>query len=184
MPANELVKKLAYEIAGVADQIDSARIDAFCDAILSAKRVFVCGRGRSNYLSKCFAMRLTQLGLTCFCIDETNTPAIHADDILIICSGSGESETLAANGRHCLRIGAKLAVVTANAESALAEIAHIVLCVPSYSSKLKNNVPTINIMASQFESTMLLVLDACVLIMKDMIGTTEEEMMLLHKNIE
>ena len=184
MLANELMRELAFEISNIADQTDPAQFDSFCRAMMLAKRVFVSGRGRSSFISKCFAMRLTQLGLTCYCIDESNTPAVCADDILIICSGSGETKALVASGRQCLQIGAKLALITANAESTLAGLAHTTLVIPSYSSKLGNNAPTINIMASQFESSMLLALDTCVLMMKYQIGTTEEEMMQLHKNIE
>lgn len=184
MNANELMNRLAAEIADLALRIDSAQIDGLCAAILKAKRIFVSGRGRSGYISKCFAMRLTHLGLTCYCIDETNTPAVAAGDIVVICSGSGETEALVAMGRHCLRIGAELALVTANAESSLAELAGAVLVIPAYTSKLKNSVPTEHIMGGQFEDSMLLALDTCAIVMQRELGTTEDEMMRLHKNIE
>ena len=186
MQANELMKKITLEIADIAERVDSNQIEEFCKEVLKAENIFVTAKGRSNYISKCFAMRLAQLGLKCYCIDETNTPSVSENDILVICSGSGETEPLVIAGRHCLRIGAKLALITADANSTLAGLAHTVIEIPSYSAKIKgkNTTPTINIMGNQFETSMLFALDVCVIKMMESLGITEEQMMRRHKNIE
>ncbi len=184
MQLNEMMRQLAIEISDIALRIDSAMIDCFCQAMLTAKRVFVTGRGRSGYIAKCFAMRLMQLGLMVYCIDETNTPGVQRDDALVICSGSGETEGLVLNAKHAKRIGVKLAVVTAGENSTLAQLADICVVIPAYSSKLKNDSSTAHIMAGQFEDSMLLLLDACVAKMMETLGETEDGMMRRHKNIE
>jgi len=179
-----MMRTLAMEIADISGRIDAAQTDRFCAAILESSRVFVTGRGRSGLVAKCFVMRLMQLGLDAYSIDETNTPGVRPEDVLVICSGSGETEGLIINARHAQRIGAKVALVTAGENSTLAGLADTTVVIPSYSSKLKNRVPTLNVLAGQFEDSMLLLLDACVITIMNKLRVTEDEMMSRHKNIE
>ena len=96
--------------------------DALADAVLGARRVYVAGAGRSGLMLRAFAMRLMHLGLTSYVVGESVTPAIGAGDLLLIGSGSGETESLCCMARRCRALGAQLAVVTANPQSAIAAL--------------------------------------------------------------
>ena len=61
-----------------------------------ARRIFVAGAGRSKLVGNFFAMRLVHAGYDVSVVGEIVTPSIKNGDLLIIISGSGETEQLIA----------------------------------------------------------------------------------------
>ncbi len=68
------------------DDLDQAR-----RLVLSARRIFVAGKGRSGLQMEAFAMRLMHLGLSTHVVGDVTTPGIAPDDVLVIGSGSGRT---------------------------------------------------------------------------------------------
>ena len=96
---------------------------AFVDAIVDAKCVFMHGLGRSGLVARMFGMRLVQLSQFATIVGDTTTPAIRADDLLVVCSRSGRSPIL----RHAVGLahneGARaVAVVGASARAVVAAV--------------------------------------------------------------
>ncbi|MCP6043014.1 SIS domain-containing protein, partial [Klebsiella pneumoniae] len=76
------------------------------DGILRAKKIFVAGGGRSGFMAKAFVMRMMHVGLDVYVVGETVTPNLEVDDIFIVGSGSGETQSLAAMTKKAKSIGA------------------------------------------------------------------------------
>lgn len=91
---SEVLEELCKTVKGVSYEEETA----IASAIQKAKRVFVAGSGRSGLIASCFAMRLMQSGITAYRVGECTTPAIEADDLLLITSGSGRNRSF---GQKC-----------------------------------------------------------------------------------
>ena len=85
------MEKLTQKIEEQLRTIDQKSIDNFVEFIMSAKRIFIVGAGRSGLVAKAFGMRLMHLGFTVYIVGEVITPAINKDDLLIVVSGSGQT---------------------------------------------------------------------------------------------
>ena len=82
------------EIRAVLRSIRDESVRNFADALLFANRIVVCGAGRMGIMSSAFAMRLAQLGLRSHVLGEPTTPAITEGDLVVLSSGSGETQTV------------------------------------------------------------------------------------------
>lgn len=98
-----------------------------------------------------FATRLAQLGWTVFAVGEPTTPAIRKGDLLLACTGSGETPAVCRQIETAQSLGAETLCITGNAESRAAKLASSVLELPTAPSKQLGR--------SAFEQALLLVLD-------------------------
>lgn len=110
-------------------------IERFIDLIMYAyrehKRVFGGGEGRSGFVAKAFAMRLRQIGFHAHIIGEATTPRVRAEDIVIIISGSGETDTNIARCQIIIaKIKAKIIVITSHRDSTLGRLADVCVKLP------------------------------------------------------
>ncbi len=179
------VIEILDELKKIASDICIEDIKRLCERILRAKTIFTVGRGRSGLISRMFAMRLMQMGINAYAVDEVVTPAITEKDILLICSGSGETASLRVMADKAKEKGAEVIVITANKDSYIKEKADDFIFIPGYTPKNLNNYHrSIQPMGSQFEQLLFLVLDSAVLLLKEELNITEEEMMSRHANLE
>lgn len=173
------------ELRNVACGIDEGQTEEMVRLILAAKRIYLAGRGRSGLIARMFAMRLMHMGLEAYVVDEVVTPAIQKDDLLIICSGSGETGSLKALADKAEAIGARIQLITANEESYIARKADAKVVIHGYTPKNeKNENKSIQPLGAQFEQLQMLVLDSMVVEIKNRLGVTEQEMMDRHANLE
>ena len=113
----------------IEDQEDV--IKEFCDIILSAsnKRVlkrsrvniYLVGLGDSDFVAKAFAMRLMHLGFFVYVFGEAILPPVHDDDIIIIISKSGKSNSIVQIVENSKINDVKFLAVCGDAESELAK---------------------------------------------------------------
>lgn len=147
------------------------------DMIPSANRTFVTGAGRSGLVARSFGMRLMHAGLTAFIPGETITPAAGEGDLLVAisCTGStGYTDYLAKRAKD---LGAKVVVLTANADSDLARQADKVVLIPA-------KADDIVIRAAVFEHSASLCLDAVFNILSDRLKLDTESYRQRHANLE
>lgn len=181
----KLILDILEELKSIASDIDRVQVNTLCDRIVAANRIYVVGRGRSGLIVKMFAMRLMHIGLTVYAVDEVVTPAINARDLLIICSGSGETASLKAMVDKAKANGAHVELITANADSYIAHRADDCIVVNGYTPKNTVNLSkSIQPMGSQFEQLMLFILESTIIMLKDRLGVSEEDMMACHANLE
>ena len=165
-------------------EVKAADGETLGQLVRRAERVFVVGQGRSGLVMRMFAMRLMHLGLTAFVVGEATTPAIGSEDLLIVGSGSGETEGAVAAARRAQKAGAKVAALTSRSDSTLGRLADHVLLVPGATPKSTGRQASELPMASVLEQTFLVVLDCMVAWLASQIGQTEETMMPRHANLE
>lgn len=129
------MKSVLDAIERVGGKIDRRSAAVMNEEIMKARRVFVSGAGRSGLLAQAFAMRLVHLGFRVYVTGEVVTPAILGGDLLICCSGSGETETTIHFAEVARRVGARLCVISARPGSTLAKMADCPVMIPAWTGR-------------------------------------------------
>jgi 6-phospho-3-hexuloisomerase len=186
MKVREYAKAIHREIEGALSALDPGSCDELAESILRSKRIFLAGMGRSGLIIRSFAMRLMHMGLVAHVIGETTTPAIEKGDLLLIGSGSGETESLLAMAGKAKTLGIDVVLITVHPASSIAEHAGLVVRVPATTPKSSHPSAVVSIQprGSLFEQTMFLVCESVVLRLMEMRGMDAEGMFLRHANLE
>lgn len=185
-PIDEVLTEILNELTQTLQAISGEDAAAFQEIILAAGRIFVAGKGRSGFQMRGFAMRLMHLDLTAHFLDDAVTPAIQANDLLVIGSGSGRTASLLQNATRAKQLGANLALVTIDTASPIAELADFVLQIKAATPKLEISGQTQSIqpMGTLFEQALGIFLDAIALQLMQRLGLSESAMFERHANLE
>ncbi|WMC93992.1 6-phospho-3-hexuloisomerase [Kineothrix sp. MB12-C1] len=155
------------------------------EEIKKADRIFVAGVGRTGYIMRCFSMRLMHAGFKSFMIGDTETPGAGKGDLLIIGSGSGETESLKSYVRKAKKISMRIVVLTASDKSTLSDAADILCILPAPNkTDIIDKKKSIQPMGALFEQSLLVLLDALVIRIMEECGISGEEMYRNHANLE
>ncbi|MFI2855914.1 6-phospho-3-hexuloisomerase [Paenibacillus sp. JSM ZJ436] len=187
MMSNSFAQALAIsgEISTAVKEINTEEAEKLAERIMQARSVFVAGGGRSGLMMKAFAMRLMQMGYQAYVVGETVTPAIGPEDLLLIGSGSGETQSLCAMANKAKSLDASLALITIQPGSTIGKLADAVLKLPGATKDQAGVTGTTRQpMASLFEQTLLVVLDGMILKLMSMQELSSENMFVQHANLE
>lgn len=157
-------------------------VEKFLDALEPAHRVFLYGRGRSGFVARAFAVRLMHLGYQTFVVGETITAPVQKDDVVICVSGSGTTYPVVMTAELGRRIGAKVVAVTADPNSEVANLSHVV--VPLVPKDSNGERPAKAPLGTLFETAAWLFFDGVVALLMERLGATEEEMRQRHATLE
>ena len=114
-------------------------------------------------------------------VGEIVTPSIKKGDLLIIISGSGETEQLVAFTKRAKEIGAKIILISAKSDSTIGDMADAVFRIGSPEQYGKvTGMP----MGTVFELSTLSFLEATISHVIHEKGIAEEEMRSRHANLE
>lgn len=179
------IKKILSEIDIVLSEINEKEVENLVNEILKAKKIITIGAGRVGLSARGFAMRLGHLGLLSFTTADTTIPAIGKEDLLIVCSGSGETQAvydLALIGKNHK---VKICAITANPKSRIGKLADLVVQIKA-PTKLRALVgfKSIQPMTTLNEQCLMIFFDALVLELMEKLGETEETMWQRHSNLE
>ncbi|HEU4394047.1 MAG TPA: 6-phospho-3-hexuloisomerase [Planctomycetota bacterium] len=174
-PLDAIYRELTHIAAGLPRE----EAGALARAIRRARRVFLGGMGRSGLMMRAFAMRLMQLGVEVHVVGDTTTPSIGRRDLLILGSRYGRSGSLAHYVDIARRERARVAVVTMDARTPLARSADLVATIP-----VPEGGPSKQPLGTLFEQSLLVYLDAVVLLLKRLLHKTEGAMRRRHTNLE
>jgi len=171
-----ILRDLTRVLGGVPEE----STDAFVNAIVDAKCVFMHGLGRSGLVARMFGMRLVHLSRLSTIVGDTTTPAIRADDLLVVCSRTGRSPIL----RHAVGLahteGARAVAVVGDEGTRLASPADLVVRLPIELATLESSQP----MGSLWEQALLLYLDGVIVLrLMERLGLTDEDMERVHSNL-
>ena len=197
-------EKVAESIIGIAENIKSAANDIKKNSKISYllaelerikkedRKVFVFGAGRSGLVGRATAMRLMHLGYKSYFIGDTTTPAIQSEDLVIVISGSGETNVVITQVRIILtKIGAKVFAITSNLDSTLGRLVdeHCAIFVPGRKEenniddyeerRLRGTLPLVPL-GTQFEINALVFCDSIVRELMERLGVTETDMRKVH----
>lgn len=176
--------RISKNIAYTLEQIDPNQIKRLTEKILSAQRIFLFGKGRTGLVVQMFAMRLTQLGLPVFIISHPATPALIAEDLLILVSGSGETKGILSSADQANKIGADLIVITRESHSSLSQRTKHKLVVPIRIDKKQNFVSSKVLTGTFFEQSLLAILDLVIVQLLELSGQSYQDMDQRHANLE
>ncbi len=183
---NNLFKMITDELSQIVLKLDTNEFEELSKEIISHKKVFVAGAGRSGSIMDTFAKRLMHADIDVYIVGDVITPPIKEGDLLIIASGSGETESLVVNAKKAKSIGAEVALITTSPSSSVGNIADYINHIPTTSPKAENNKEKASNqpMANLYEQTLFIYCDALVMNIAKIKGLSEEEMFARHANIE
>lgn len=124
---SDLMVLMAEKMEETARALDTEQAVRFLDEMLSARRVYVAGAGRSGLVSRAFAMRLMHIGFESYVIGETITPAFSSGDTLVAFSGSGETNSIFDICETAKELGGRLCLITSSTDSRIARIADCIV---------------------------------------------------------
>jgi 6-phospho-3-hexuloisomerase len=182
----ELAGKILTELKITLGGLSEAKLKSLVKAILTSQKIFVAGAGRSGLMTKAFAMRLMHMGFTAYVVGEIITPGIRPDDLLIIGSGSGSTESLTVMAEKAKSFGARIALISIIKDSRIGKLADLVITIPAPTPKLNNEhgFTSIQPMGSLFEQSLLLTLDMIIMLL--MVESNKDSAMMFqrHANLE
>lgn len=184
MNATAYTQEILDELKSTLSLMKDADAENLVDAILSAKKIFVAGGGRSGFMAKSFVMRMMHIGLEAYVIGETVTPNLEADDLFIVGSGSGETGSLVSMTEKAKNIGATIASITTNPVSTIGKLADLTIEIPAQAKADSASGRSIQPMGSLFEQALLLFYDALILSVMEKSDSHSDIMYGRHANLE
>ena len=174
-------KLILDRLTTILSETDNSNAAKLIKLVDGAGRIIVGGAGRSGLVSRFFAMRLVHSGYKVSMVGEIVTPSIQAGDLFVVISGSGGTETLMPLLKKAKSMGAKIAVISMKAKSAMSELSDLNVQIGN-----DNSFPaTVGMpMGSQFELSTLVFLEAAIADIMAAKGLTEEGMRAIHANLE
>ena len=119
------IEIILQEIKMVLSKVDNKEVDKLIDEILDAKKIVVCGAGRVGMAIRGFGMRLGHLGLQAYTLGDSTVPGIGEGDLLIVASGSGETQTIFDLVTIASKNRSKIVAITGNLESRIGQLADV-----------------------------------------------------------
>ncbi|MCA1818786.1 MAG: SIS domain-containing protein [Halobacteriales archaeon] len=180
----DLEEPLDYIAAAVRRtvEVDGRILGEFLDALQPARRVFLYGRGRSGFVARAFAVRLMHLGFQTYVVGETITAPVKRDDVVILVSGSGSTYPVVMTAELGRRQGATVVAITAQPESEIARLAHVVVpLIPPEGNGARAKLAPLGTL---FETGAWLFFDAVVAMLMERLGETEALMRKRHATLE
>lgn len=187
MSVKELTASILEELTHNLHYLEDSQLTALLDQIQDGGHIFTAGAGRSGVAMKAFTNRLMHLGLPVSSVGEITSPHTAPGDLLIIGSGSGETESLTAMARKAKKNGVRIALITMDCRSTIAGLADVVVVLPGVSPKVTHGegaVQSFQPMGNAFEQMSFLVYDAVVMALMERMGETGETMFDRHADLE
>lgn len=131
MNTYETAHKILAELDGIMSRVDENQVDAFCQALLDARRIIGYALGRELLTLRSFVMRLMHVGLDVHMAGDVTTPPLGAEDVLLLICGPGYLYTTEAFMKIARQVGGKIVMVTAQPQAELPQQADVVLYIPA-----------------------------------------------------
>lgn len=173
----EAGRDLLDRIAAVMAKVEWSDFVELARMLPPARRTFCTGAGRSGLVARSFGMRLMHAGLPVFIPGETITPAAGKGDLLVAISCTGQTGYTDYIAHRAREMGATVAVITADADSALAGDADKLIVIPAQAENIV-------IRAAVFEHATSLCLDAVFNVLAERLALDMEAYRQRHANLE
>lgn len=181
----EHTSTILKEIASVLDGVNESEVVSFEERILAAPTIVLVGAGRVGMAVRGFAMRLAHLGLDAHMIGDSTVPAVGAGDLLVVASGSGETQTIYDLVAIAKKNGADVALITGNPQSRMGALCDVIVKIQA-PSKVKpvEGFTSIQPMTTLNEQCLGIFFDVVVLGLMERTGETHDTMWGRHSNLE
>jgi len=174
------------EIEKVLSAVNTTQVTNFVN-LFDAKikrNIVVAGAGRMGYAGKGFAMRLGHMGFTAWTIGDSTVPRIGDGDLLVVVSGSGNTQTIYDIAFKAHQNGADIALITNNVDSRIGKLSSYIIRLPNDNNKSTKVRSSIQPMSTLNEQSLMLLLDTIVLGIMRLNDETHETMWNRHSNLE
>ena len=181
----EMNAKAVAELTAVINRIDPAQVNDLIESLAKAKRVALYGVGREGLMMKALSMRLFHMGLDAHVVGDMTTPPVGENDVLVVSAGPGYFSTVAALMGVACSAGAKTICFTAQPDGKAPQSADLTVVLPAQTMADDTTGPTSFLpMGSLYEGVQYLFFEYLVLLLRDHIGVTPEQMRHNHTNLE
>jgi len=172
-PLEFLLKAINEALEGV----DPDALERTVDLILSARKVFIYGVGRSGLVGQSFSVRLVQLGLDVHFVGDMTTPLAQPGDLAIMVSNTGETMSAVQTANIVRRVGTTVISVTASPNSKLAAASNHVLALGKAKGEDRKRYAPLG---TVFEDAALILFDCVVAELMERTGQTEASLKRRH----
>lgn len=173
------------ECAVALQKVKEEDVVQLIEMLLVADKVFFIGVGRVKLEIEAFAKRLAHLGIRTCIVGDITEPAMTAQDILVVASGSGESLIPVAIAQKAKKIGGKIIHIGSNPHSTLQPITDLMIRIPVQTKLyLADEVVSKQPMSSLFEQSLLLFGDAVAKMIVDKKNIELKNLWQFHANLE
>jgi 6-phospho-3-hexuloisomerase len=183
MTTYDTVRQILTEIDRVLSRVSETEVTAFCDAILSARRIAVHGLGREGLTMRSFAMRLMHLGFDASVISDMTTPPVGPGDLFLVSCGPGYLATIEALTGIAKRAGASVLMLTAQPLAPLPQQADLCVYLPAQTMAEAESSSSAQAMGSAFEQSLWILFDALVPRLQAATGQTADDLRRRHTNL-
>lgn len=191
----DMYKTIIREQEQVFELMDLDQLKEFMDAIISANKIFIMAGGREGISLRSFAMRLAHLGKETHWLWDDTTPAMGEGDLFIVSMGSGDVGMFRYIIEQASKTGAKICIITGLPEGNLVQKyadLHLFVHAAVYFSEgsfdperpQHDVVKTMQPMGNLYEQHLYMLLDIIVILLKDEMGQTYDDMEKRHRNVE
>ncbi len=182
----EYSKVILEEIDAALQMVDAASVDEFADRLIEARKVFLVGVGRVAISLEAFVKRLNHLGVDAHMVGALDEPAITADDVLVVGSGSGSSVVPVAIAKVATQYNPIIIHIGSNPEGDLAEYTTMMVRIPVKTKLNKaDEIPSRQLMSSLFEQALYILCDSvCLMIAKKKGLENLDSLWQYHANLE
>ena len=125
-------KEILNEIDSVLSKVDNLEIEELIRFINKSHIIVTLGAGSVGMAIKGFAMRLGHLGFKAYHIGDTSLPSIAKKDLLLVASGSGETQSVYDLVKIAKKNGSSIFLITGNKESRIAKLSEKTLIIKAH----------------------------------------------------
>lgn len=181
----QISELVVSELRTSLGSIETESVEKLIDIVLSSRKVFFVGVGRVMLSLQAIAKRWAHLGIDTHLVGEITEPAITADDVLIVGSGSGTTLFPAGIAQKAHSIGAKVVHIGSNPNSPLRDIVCLMVRIPVRTKYyLEDEIDSQQPMTSLFEQTLLLLGDVVAKMIIDRKELDMKGLWQYHANLE
>lgn len=179
-----VISTILKELQSVCNNISKSDYEALVSLLQRDDSFYFAGEGRSGLVAKAIAMRLMHAGKKVYVVGETITPAIERNDVLIMLSGSGETNQIVHLGKQASENGAYVFLVTTNKKAMNQTWCMNGLHIPAATKRrLPDEPKTIQPLGNQFDQSAHIILDAAIIDSVKSINI-QQKMSKKHSNLE
>lgn len=183
---NEKIEQIITELNRNAALLKEEQLASLIQAIRQANHIFLAGAGRSGIAIRAFANRLMHMGFSVSIVGEISSPHSQPGDLVIICSGSGETSSLTSLAEKAKQAKNTIALVTMKEASTIGGLSDVRLILPGTAKDETNRdeVPFSQPMGSAFEQLAFVIFDGIILSLMEELGETSASMFQRHADFE
>lgn len=178
------ISTILDELQSVCNNVADSEYEELVSLLKKDVTFYFAGEGRSGLVAKAIAMRLMHTGKKVYVVGETITPAIEKEAVLIMLSGSGETNQILHLGEQASEVGAYVFLITTNKLVICQKWCTKGLYIPAATKRrLPDEPETIQPLGNQFDQSAHIILDAAII--NSIEGTNRHEKMdNRHSNLE